>query len=155
TSARTACTTDRPPTEVAMNRCYICQAEAVSRCYTCGQLICDKHGSENCQRCDTAVVAGDPRPEHISAVPLPAREGKPGWWRPQRPEDFAPPACYAGKGLARQVCRNCRTYYCAEHAGPRGLCAACGRSARLGMLVFLLAFGTMFALTILANLFQR
>src|SRR6516165_5261862 len=84
TSARMACTIERvQPTEATMNQCYMCGAEAVSRCYTCGQLICDRHGSENCQRCDTGVVAGDPRPEHFSAMPLPAAEGKHGWWRPQ------------------------------------------------------------------------
>jgi hypothetical protein len=135
-----------------MNQCYMCGAEAVSRCYTCGQLICDRHGSENCQRCDTGVVAGDPRPEHFSAMPLPAAEGKHGWWRPQPAEEFVPPACYACQGLSRRFCRNCHRRYCPEHAGRRGLCEACGRSARMGLLVFLLAIGMMLGLILLGAL---
>ena len=122
-----------------MNRCYICQAEAVSRCYTCGQLICAAHGDENCQRCNTGVIAGEPRSSEISARPLRRKDAKHGWWRPQQAEEYEPPACYACKSLTRAVCRNCRSHYCHEHAGRGALCLECHRSARLGMIVFVLS----------------
>lgn len=122
-----------------MNRCYLCQSEAVSRCYTCGQLICAKHGRENCHRCDTAVVSGDPRPRQTSAEPLKGKEPNHGWWRPQQAEEYVPPACYECKALARAVCRNCQSHFCREHAGRGGLCQECGRSARLGLVVFILS----------------
>jgi|SRR5579864_577158 len=134
-----------------MNECYICGEEAISRCYTCGQLICGKHGGENCERCRSAVMAGDPRGAHVSVVPLADGDARAGWWRPQQAEAYQPPACYECKGLARQVCQNCQNRYCREHAGPRNLCAACGRSARLGVLFFLLAIGMMFAVILLGG----
>jgi hypothetical protein len=135
-----------------MNECYICHAEAVSRCYTCGQLICAKHGGENCTRCDTAVVAGDPPGRHVSTERLRLSEEKHGWWRPQPAEEFQPPACYACGGLARRVCRNCNCRYCRDHAGPSNLCAACGRSARMGLWVFVIALAIMLALVVLGSL---
>ena len=138
-----------------MNVCYICKAEAVSRCYTCGQLICAKHGDENCHRCDTAVVAGDPPPLHVSAFRLTPQDVKHGWWRPQQAEEFAPPACYACQGLARKVCRNCQSRYCPEHAGPSDLCNACGKSARLGLIVFLIAVGMLTTMVLLGTLVGR
>jgi|SRR5581483_2097930 len=111
--------------------CHICQAEAVARCYTCGQLMCAEHGRENCTRCASGIAAGDPRPDRITTRPV-SSQTRPGWWRPQPAEAYEPPACYACKGLTRAVCRNCHAFYCTEHAGPSGLCAACGRSAWLG-----------------------
>jgi hypothetical protein len=136
---------------VALNRCYICQAEAVSRCYTCGRLICEKHGGESCDRCNTSVVAGDPRPLNISAEPVGGPGARPGWWRPLPAEEFDPPACYACGGLSRQVCFNCQSRFCGEHAGPGGLCADCGRSSRLGLLLFFIALGMMIALVFLGG----
>jgi hypothetical protein len=135
-----------------MNECYICQAEAVSRCFTCGQLICAEHGDDNCHPCDTAVVAGDPRAFNVSAAPLRIKEVHRGWWRPQPAEAFEPPACYACKGLSRRVCRNCQSHYCREHSGPSDLCAECGQSARLGFWVLVVALGTMLALIVLGGL---
>jgi hypothetical protein len=138
-----------------MNRCYICHEEAVSRCYTCGQLICAKHGRENCQHCDTGVVAGDPRPMHVSPDLLGRPEAKHAWWRPQEAEEFEPPGCYACKALSRAVCRNCGHHYCREHAGPPGLCKACARSARLGLVVFLVAILMIAALIFLGGFVNR
>ncbi len=94
---------------------------------------------ENCHRCDTAVIPGNPRSRQISVQPLRSKAANHGWWRPQQAEEFEPPACYECKGLARAVCRNCRNHYCREHAGTGALCQACGRSARLGLIVFALA----------------
>jgi hypothetical protein len=129
-----------------MNECYICQAEAIARCYTCGRLICGKHGGENCIRCNTSVVAGDPPGRHVSAERLGPSDAKHGWWRPQEAEEFKPPACYACGALARRICRNCGSRYCREHAGPSDLCIVCGRSARMGLVVFLVAIGMMLAI---------
>ena len=135
-----------------MNQCYLCQAEAASRCFTCGQLICAEHGDENCQPCDTAVVAGDPRQSNVSARRLGAGETHRGWWQPQVAEPFEPPACYVCKGLSRRVCRNCHSHYCGEHAGPSDLCAGCAQSARLGLWVFIIAISSMLALIALGTL---
>jgi hypothetical protein len=112
-------------------RCHICQAEAVARCYTCGQLMCAAHGDDNCTRCTTGIVAGDPRPDRITAVPG-RHSAAGGWWRPQPAEEFVPPACYACHGLTRASCVNCGSYYCAEHAGLNGMCGSCGKGAWLG-----------------------
>jgi hypothetical protein len=112
-------------------QCHICGAEAVARCYHCGQLMCDAHGRDNCTRCDSAIAAGDPRPDRITALPTTTAE-KPAWWRPQPAEQFEPPACYACKGLTRALCSNCGAHYCSEHAGPTGLCRACSGSLWLG-----------------------
>lgn len=117
-------------------QCYQCQNEAVERCYTCGALFCAEHGNVNCERCDTAIAPGDCRPDHISATPL-ATERKQGWWRPQQAEEFTIPACYHCKGLARQRCHHCQSYYCPEHAGSGGLCASCHRSSNLGLAMLL------------------
>jgi hypothetical protein len=118
--------------------CYICQAEAVTRCYTCGELVCAQHGkNDSCQHCNSGIAAGDPRHSHITDGPLGKPEQQPAWWRPQEAEEFQPPACYECKGLTRAVCRNCHSNYCKEHAGPNGLCQACGRSANLGLYVVL------------------
>jgi hypothetical protein len=116
--------------------CHICQAEAVTRCYNCGELVCAEHGKgDNCARCNTGFVEGDPRSDRICVEPL-AKDQHHGWWRPQEAEEYQPPACYECKGLSRRVCRNCQANYCPEHAGPRGLCKACGRSANMGLYVF-------------------
>lgn len=132
--------------------CHICQAEAVSRCYTCGQLVCAEHGKgQTCARCTSAIAAGDPRGDRISETPMPAKD-KDAWWRPQQADEYVPPACYSCQGLARGLCRNCDARYCAEHAGPNGLCLACGKSANLGLYV-LLIMGGLLALLILGNWF--
>lgn len=125
--------------------CHICQAEAVARCYNCGELICARHGDEYCTNCTTGIAAGDPRPDRISTAPL-ARGQRPGWWRPQPAEEYTPPACYDCRGLARAVCYHCGERYCPEHAGPRGLCRACGRSSWLGPIFLALSFAMMAAL---------
>jgi hypothetical protein len=130
-----------------MNQCYICEAEAVARCYTCGQLICDKHGGENCTRCDTSVMAGDPPGWHIRAARMQPSDVR-HWWRPQQAEEFQPPACYNCGALARRVCRNCSSRYCGQHAGTGDLCGACASSARLGLWVFVIAIGMMLAIVI-------
>ncbi len=115
--------------------CHICQAEAVSRCYTCGELVCAQHSQgKTCSRCTTAIAEGDPRGDRISATPMEAKANH-GWWRPQQADEYLPPACYACQGLARGVCRNCASRYCAEHAGANGLCKQCGQSAMLGVYV--------------------
>src|ERR1051325_9129782 len=134
-----------------MESCYICQDEAVTRCYTCGRLVCARHGKENCVRCDTAVMPGDPPTRHVTAVPLAAQGNPNPWWRPQEAEDFAPPACYQCGGLARAICQHCGEYFCRDHAGTGRLCAACGRSARIGLIVFLIAFGGMLALILVGG----
>jgi hypothetical protein len=138
-----------------MNGCYICAGEAVSRCYTCGQLICAKHGGENCERCNTGVVAGDPRPQHIRAeVVSRLTDTRHAWWRPQAAEDFEPPGCYACSALSRAICQNCLSYYCREHAGPGPLCQVCGRSARLGLIVFFVAVGLLAGLIFLGSFWR-
>lgn len=117
-----------------INACHICKAEAVTRCYTCGELVCEEHGKNaNCPRCSTGFTAADSR--SISELPLPKSQAK-GWWRPQEAEEFKPAACYECKGLARGVCRNCQSHFCPEHAGANGLCKGCEKSANLGIYVF-------------------
>ena len=130
--------------------CHICQAEAVSRCYTCGELVCAEHGKDDtCPRCSTGFAVGDPRADRISVEPMPQLD-KQGWWRPQEAEASVPPACYQCKGLARAVCRNCHANYCSEHAGRKGLCKDCGQSANMGLYIFLAVVGVM-VLMILFN----
>jgi hypothetical protein len=115
--------------------CHICQAEAVTRCFNCGELVCAAHGkNQTCDRCSAGIVAGDPRGDRISVRPL-VKQPQHAWWRPQQAEEYHPPACYECQGLTRAVCRNCGCHYCHEHAGPPGLCKDCGQSARLGTYV--------------------
>jgi hypothetical protein len=119
--------------------CHICQAEAVTRCYTCGELVCAAHGKNaNCPNCNTGFAAGDPRTSHIADEPIANQELQHKWWRPQAAEAYQPPACYECKGLSRGICRNCQARYCQEHAGVNGLCRACGSSANLGLYVIAL-----------------
>ncbi len=117
--------------------------------------MCAEHGRDNCQRCDTAVVAGDPRPVSISAEPLGRKDAPHAWWRPQPAEEYEPPACYACGGLARAICRNCRSHYCRDHSGRSAMCLECSRSARLGLVVFLIAIGLLIALFFLAGFVNR
>jgi hypothetical protein len=129
--------------------CHICQAEAVTRCYNCGELVCEEHGkNECCPGCVTGFAEGDPRGIHVSVEPI-SKSAQHAWWRPQEAEAFQPPACYECKGLSRAVCRNCRSHYCREHAGPTGLCKACGKSANLGLYLF---FGTAALMVLMAFL---
>lgn len=90
----------------------------------------------DCVRCETAIAAGDPRPDRITASRMPSTY-RPGWWRPQIAEEYEPPACYHCKGLARRRCRNCGSRYCPEHAGKNDLCADCAHSSWLGIYVLL------------------
>ena len=131
TSARTDFTINKPQDEVLRILrgflikpwCQFCNRDAVSRCYACGDLVCDEHqGRENCYRCETAIAAGDRRADRIGAMPL-GNNARPGWWRPIPAEDYEPPSCYECKGLARAVCRNCQSRYCPQHAGKHDLCA--------------------------------
>jgi hypothetical protein len=114
--------------------CHICGQEAVDRCYTCGQLFCEKHGQVNCSRCETGIAPGDNRADRVSAGRLRDEpEGRKAWWRAQPAEDYELPSCHICQGLARRVCRNCELHYCAEHAGPSQLCQTCGRSSLMGI----------------------
>jgi hypothetical protein len=132
-------------------QCHICQAEAVARCYTCGELMCAAHGKDNCTRCANGVAAGDPRPDRVTAAVTANKTGRPGWWRPQPAEAYAPPACYACHGLTRAVCDHCRNHYCKEHAGPNGLCRACAGSAWVGPAVLGILFTAVVALLLWAR----
>jgi hypothetical protein len=114
--------------------CHICGQEAVSRCFQCGELFCAKHGDVNCTHCTDAIAAGDPRPDRISAARLRVL-ARPGWWRPQPAEEYAPPACYQCKGIARRTCPNCQQLFCPDHAGSNGMCAECQSSSRLGVVI--------------------
>jgi hypothetical protein len=136
--------------------CHLCEVEAVTRCHNCGALLCAEHGGkdDDCRRCTTAIAAGDPGGNRISATPL-GQLKTPGWWRPQQAEEYQPPACYACQGLTRAVCRNCQNRYCYEHKGPSGLCGECGRSARLGMVIFVGIFSIMLLFCLYHWLFGR
>ena len=119
--------------------CHICQAEAVTRCYTCGELVCAEHGkSANCPACSTGIAAGDPRTTHIVEEPRRYPEPAHAWWRPKVAEEYQPPSCYECNALSRAVCRNCQSNYCQEHAGVNGLCKSCGRSANMGLYIILI-----------------
>ena len=133
--------------------CQDCGAEAVGRCYNCGALFCERHGNTNCIRCDGSFMAGDPRPDLVTATPRQVAQ-QPGWWRPQPAEAYTPPACYQCQGIARRVCTNCQQRFCPEHAGRNGLCAECHQSSYLGI-VILGAIGLAFAIVLLLGWFQR
>jgi hypothetical protein len=68
-------------------------------------------------------------------VSRPAATQRPGWWRPQPAEDYAPPACYKCQGIARRVCPNCQQRFCPDHAGKGGMCAQCTASSLLGVAI--------------------
>jgi hypothetical protein len=133
--------------------CHVCGQEAVGRCYNCGALFCAQHGDTNCFRCDTSFMAGDPRPDRISAAP---RQTAPhaGWWRPQPAEAYTPPACYECQGIARRVCANCQQRYCPEHAGKNGVCAECHQSSYVGIAI-LGAIAVVFGIVLLIGWWQR
>jgi hypothetical protein len=121
--------------------CHICDGEAVSRCYNCGQLVCAEHGkNDTCPSCNGGFMSGDPRGDRISVQPLPKDQNH-GWWRPQEADEYQPPACYECKGLSRRRCRNCQANYCPDHAGFNGLCQACARSANVGLYIFAAMMG--------------
>ena len=133
--------------------CQLCDQEAVARCYACGDLVCQDHQvRDNCQRCETAIAAGDRRADRIAAVPL-SKNLKLGWWRPIPAEDYDPPACYACGGLTRRTCRHCQSHYCTDHAGASELCRVCYRSSWLGIWV-LLSLPALFVLIGLLNWLQ-
>lgn len=132
--------------------CHICGDEAVGRCFACGNLFCHRHGTEDCERCETAIAPGDRRGDRISQRPLPPR-ARFGWWRPIPAEDFEPPGCYLCQGLTRQTCRNCQQRFCPEHAGYPGMCQPCSRSARLGLYVLFAALAVIGGLISLSLLF--
>jgi hypothetical protein len=139
---------------ISTRRCHICQAEAIGRCYACGELFCESHGRINCSRCATAIAAGDARTDRITES-LPAggasqggKPVRPGWWRPQPAEDYEPPACQECQGLARYQCINCGNRYCREHAGSSGLCALCERSRRGGNIFLVILFFVLTGLTL-------
>jgi len=136
--------------------CHVCQADAVTRCYNCGELVCAEHGGKNdlCTHCSTGIVAGKPGAP-ISEKPMSEKPQHHGWWRPQEAEQYVPPACYECKGLTRAVCRNCQSNYCQEHAGPNGLCKACGQSANLGIYVFVAVFAMLVIFYLCNWLFGR
>lgn len=126
--------------------CHVCGQEAVERCFTCGQLFCPAHGTVNCVRCDGAIAVGDPRQDRITQGRMKPAESVSPWWRPQKAEDYRPPACYVCQGLTRSRCQQCERLYCPEHAGRNGWCNACSNDSRsllliLGgvLLLFLLA----------------
>jgi hypothetical protein len=130
--------------------CHLCQAEAVSRCYNCGELVCEEHGKgATCAGCSASIMAGDRRPDRFSETPVGVPQNH-GWWRPQQAEEYIPPACYQCQGLTRSKCRNCEQPYCMEHAGPNGLCQECDRSANLGLWICAGMFALM-ALSIFCN----
>ena len=131
--------------------CHICDHEAVGRCYTCGGLFCEVHGSVNCVRCETGIVPGDSRDDRISRVRL-TETARPNWWRPQEAEDYEPPACAVCQGLARNVCIQCGDRYCGTHAGQNGLCSPCQRKLRGGNLLLALLIIGMGVLTALGLL---
>ena len=119
--------------------CHICSHEAIDRCYTCGQLFCERHGKINCVRCATGFMPGDRRSDRLSAVLL-IRSNRPGWWLPQPADDFEPPTCHVCHTLARLRCRNCGEIVCSAHVSRAGLCRTCIRSARVGGMMLVMLF---------------
>jgi hypothetical protein len=132
--------------------CHLCEREAIDRCYTCGALFCEQHGKVNCIHCETGIVAGDARPDRISAARL-QNAVRPAWWRPKPAEDYTPPACQECGGLARYACRNCANRYCPEHAGKNGLCGQCQGSLRGGNIFLIILLFVIGGLTVF-GLFQ-
>ena len=132
--------------------CFLCERPAVERCYTCGELFCELHGSVNCQRCETGFAPGDGRDDRYTSRPpiKKTKNARDGWWRPRPAEDFDPPACHECQGLARYICLECGRHYCLEHAGKRGLCATCHRAARSGNLFLAALFAGIVALLVLS-----
>lgn len=114
--------------------CHVCGQEAISRCFSCGRLFCEKHGQETCVRCQTGITASDLRADRVSAQRL-SPSGERAWWRPQEADEYVPPACHLCQGLARRTCVYCQKLYCADHAGRDGGCSECNRSAWMANLV--------------------
>lgn len=125
-------------------KCHLCGDPAVDRCYTCGQLFCDRHGRTDCSACTNGIAAGDPRPDRITAEPGLAPRSTHAWWRPREAEEYQPPACYVCKGLTRSTCHTCGRQFCKEHAGNERLCRSCYRSSS----IFLSAFAVLMLLVV-------
>ena len=122
-------------------KCHLCDQEAVERCYQCGNLFCEKHGTINCVSCDSGIAEGDPRRDRISAKPMKAAGRGLAWWRPISADEYVPPACHQCGGLTRNQCTTCGRQYCANHAGAQGRCSECQTSSNAGMLIGLGVIG--------------
>ena len=114
-------------------KCHLCDEKGVSRCYTCGQLFCAKHGTKNCATCDGGFQEVEQRVQKGSR-----RERRRGdaWWRPQEAEAFVPDSCYVCKRLARSTCQTCQQFFCPEHAGAEHLCKQCHQSGQIAFAAF-------------------
>jgi hypothetical protein len=136
---------------LTIEKCHVCQAEAVGRCYECGRLYCAAHDVQgNCSVCATAIheYTGD----KVSTRALPGRTRK-AWWRPQVDEDDpGPPSCYQCGGLANRVCRNCNNLFCAEHGAAADLCASCARSSWVAMWIIIGVLAILAATVLLTTL---
>lgn len=131
--------------------CHLCSNEAIDRCFTCGRLVCADHGAKNCAACQGSFQPGDPSFERVSVAP-PRTGQDAAWWRPQKAEEYVPPACYVCRGLTRAVCAHCGRYYCAEHAGRNFSCKECNTASNVSLYVvgaFLLVFASIAVLTAL------
>ena len=122
-------------------KCHLCDQTAIDRCYQCGQLFCEQHGTVNCSACTSGIVEGDPRQDRVSAKRMTAAGRGYAWWRPVAAEEYVPPACYQCGSLARSRCVACGRRYCAGHAGSGGRCAECQASSTTGMLVGFVVIG--------------
>jgi len=121
--------------------CHVCGGEAVGRCFSCGRLFCEKHGSKNCVTCENGIAEGNPSPDRVTAKRSRVAHAA-AWWRPVPADDYSPPACYVCKSLTRAVCSSCGRNYCAEHAGRKSTCLNCNDPSNVSIYVvggFLLA----------------
>ena len=135
-------------------KCHLCDHEAVDRCYQCGQLFCQEHGTVNCSACTTGIAEGNPRQDRISTIRMTAGGHGNAWWRPVAAEEYVPPSCHQCGGLARTQCVGCGRRYCAAHLGKAGRCAECQRSSTAGMVIGFVvigALGLIFASALLWN----
>ncbi len=137
-------------------QCHECDNEAVGQCRSCGRAYCGGTGAELCRSCAVAIVAGEP-----PGGRGPLRQFLQCEDRPRIPTvylddaDPGPPSCHICDGLARTVCENCHQLYCPEHAGRRGWCQECTRTARTGMLISLGVFGFILAVLTVMYLVEQ